>query len=415
MTPENPDKQFQQIEYYEEDEINLVDLLIVLLRRKKLIIGVTFLAIILSVVVSLLLQERFTATARILPPQEKQTGMSSLLNQAGGAFSGLAANLMGGSSSADLYVGIMKSRTVADALIKKYDLMNLWNMEFIKPTYEKLSGMTNINIDSDTGIISVSVEDFDPQLAADMANSYVETLDYANRNLNLTDSQRKRKFLEKRLEKARDDLIKAESELKAFQEKHKIVAINEQAKASIEGAAKLRGEIIAAQTELEVFKSFGTENQNEAIMLKAKIEELEKQLTKIESGPSKQDKDNYYISFKDFPDLGMQYARLMRNFKIEEQVFEMLTSQYELALIEEAKDVNTIQVLDQAVPPDRKSSPNRKLIVMLSTVVAFFLAVFLAFILEFFGRIKADDPERYQMLANSVRFWKRNEESAMKK
>ncbi|MBW1860928.1 MAG: lipopolysaccharide biosynthesis protein [Deltaproteobacteria bacterium] len=393
-------------EYYDEDEINLLDLLLVLLKRKWLIFWVTFLAIVLSLVISLRLPEKFTATARILPPQESNSGMSSLLSQAGGAFGGLAASIVGGKTSADLYVGIMESRTIADILIKKFNLKKLWEMDLMAPVYSNLADLTSISVDKTTRIISVSVEDINPVMAADIANAYIAELDNVNRTVNVTAAQRKRAFLEKRLEKAKDDLIEAEAELQGFQEKYKLVSINDQARISMEGAAKIKGEIIVAQTELEVLKQFGTERQNEAIMLKSKIDELQKQLARIESGNPSKDKDNFYIPFTELPNLGMKLARLMRETKIQEEVFGLLTSQYELAKIEEAKDMNTIQILDEAVPPDRKSGPKRRLIVILSTLVAFFLAVFLAFFMEFIQRIKTEDQERYQMMVDYLKFRK---------
>lgn len=391
-----------------EGEINLLDLLLVLLRRKWLIFWITFFAIVVSVTYSLVIPEKFTATARILPPQKPESGISSILSQAGGAFGGLAAGLLGGAqTSSDLYVGIMKSRTVADVLISKFDLKKLWDKEYLVQVYRELSDITEINVSKDTGIINVSVEEEDPKRAADMANTYVETLNQINKTVNITEGQRKRVFLEKRLEKAKKDLIKAETDLQAFQEKYKIISINEQAKAAIEGAAEIKGEIIAAQTELEVLKKFGTEKQNEAIMLKSKIEELQHQLAKIESGNPTKDGDNFYIPFKELPDLGMRLARLMREAKIQEQVFELLTSQYEMAKIEEAKDMSTIQILDEAVPPDKKSSPRRSLIVIISTIAGFFMAVFLAFVKEAILKVKTEDPDRYGELVRGIKFWKR--------
>jgi tyrosine-protein kinase Etk/Wzc len=133
-------------------------------------------------------------------------------------------------------------------------------------------------------------------------------------------------------------------------------------------------------------------------MLQARITELQKQLARIESGSNDKDNDDFYIPFSELPDLGMQLARLTREFKIQESVFELLTSQYELAKIEEAKDVNTIQVLDGAVPPDKKAKPKRKIMVILTTFVAFFFSVFLAFFLEFVEKVRTEDEERYNVL-----------------
>jgi uncharacterized protein involved in exopolysaccharide biosynthesis len=347
----------------------------------------------------------YTATARILPPQESSSGLSGLLSGAGGGLARLAGGFIGGKTTSDLYVGILKSRTVADALIKEFNLKELYRAKYLADVYKMLAKRTNINVSRKDQIISVSVEDPDPQRAAQMANTYVDMLDQINRTVNITEGHRKRVFLENRLNKVMEDLAKAEVELKEFQEKYKVVAIEEQARVAIEGAARIKGEIIVAQTELEVLKEFGTERQNEAIMLKAKIAELQSQLVRIEKGNPGKGDSNFYLPFNELPELGMRLARLMREAKIQEKVFELLSGQYELAKIEEAKDVNTIQVLDPAVPPDKKSRPKRRLIVIITTFMGFFFAVLLAFFREYVERIKLEDKERYEQLRQGLRFW----------
>jgi tyrosine-protein kinase Etk/Wzc len=401
---------------YLEDEINLFDLLMVLFKRKRMIFGIVFFATVLSVTISLVLPKMYTATARVLPPQESKSALTGLFAQAGGLLSDLASGFISGKAGPELYMGILESRTVADMLIKKFDLKKVYKKEFLEKTYKKLAERSEIKVSRDTQVISISVEDRDPQRAADMANLYVDALDQINRKVNITEGKRKRVFLERRLKKVKEDLVKAELDLKEFQEKYKLVAIDEQAKVAIEGAAKIKGEIIAAQTELQVLRQFGTERQNEAVMLKSKIRELTNQLSKIETGTpgtaslksNKTAKDNsdFYIPFNELPELGMQLVRLMREAKIQEEVFKLITTQHELAKIEEAKDIDTIQILDRAVPPDYRSSPKRALIVILSTVVAFFLAIFLAFFMEYVSRLKIEDQERYQQLVRNIKFRK---------
>ena len=401
---QTPDNNHQlPTEDYDEDEINLIDLLLVILKRKKMIFKVVSVVFILSIIISLLLPKSYVATAKILPPQEKSSNVSGLLSQVGGTLGGLASGILGGGgSSSDVYIGILKSRTVADSLIKKYNLMELFKTKYKMSAYNKLSDISTFDVDIKSQIISISVEDRDPQMAANLANSYVESLDTINRTVNVTEGQRKRIFLEKRLKKVNKDLIKAETDLKAFQEKHKLVSMNEQAKVAIDGAAEIKAQIITSQTELKVLKDFGTAKQNEAIRLQAKIAELQNQLDRIESGSNGKDIDSFYISFNKLPDLGMKLADLTREAKIQENVFELLTSQYELAKIEEAKDVNTIQVLDRAVPPDIKAKPKRSLIVILFTIIAFFLSVFAAFLLEFVEKVKTEDEERYNVLLENL-------------
>lgn len=378
-------------------DINLSDYLNVILNYRKFIgyiVGATF---ILSIIVSLLLPKMYVATARVLPPQENNNGIVSLLSGTENSpLSGLASSLVGSQTPAALYVGIMKSRSVADALIIKFNLKELYGKKYVEDVYAKLSDRSNIKITKQDQIINVSVKDRDPQRAAEMANAYVEMLDQINRKLNITQGKRKRLFLEGRLKEVRADLEKAEIELKAFQEKYHLVAIEEQAKVAIEGAAEIKGQIIAAQTELEVLKQFGTEKQIEAVMLKTKIEELQKQLLAIEQGKKPASNEliesepgkvsNFYIPFDDLPRLGLQMMRLMREAKIQEKLFELITSQYEMAQIEEAKDVDTIQVLDLAVPPEKKVSPKRIRIVLVLTTLSFIGTILSIFIWRYHQR-----------------------------
>ncbi|MBW1982733.1 MAG: lipopolysaccharide biosynthesis protein [Deltaproteobacteria bacterium] len=390
----------------DESSINLLDYFQVLLKHKKMIFLVVLCTAVSAVIISLLLPNMYTATATILPPQERSTDLTALLSQGAGSLGSLASSFLGGGTTADLYVGILKSRTVADALIKKFNLKELYDKTHLEDVYDELADRSKIEVSRTNQIISVSVEDQDPVRASEMANTYIAELDRITRRINITQGHRKRVFLEKRLEKVKEDLAKAEQNLKEFQEKYKLVSLEDQAQVAIEGAAKIKGEIIAAQTELEVLKQFGTERQNEAIMLKSRIAELQKQLGMIEQGnPVKPflkmngSSSNFFIPFNELPALGMQLLRLTREAKIQEKVFELVTSQYELAKIEEARDVNTIQVLDNAVPPDKKSSPKRALIVLISTFLAFFMAALAAFFQEYLNNLKVQDSERYQELA----------------
>jgi uncharacterized protein involved in exopolysaccharide biosynthesis len=379
-------------------DISLSEYRDVFLKHRKQIgysVGAAFL---LSIILSLLLPKMYVATARILPPQENKSAISALLTNSDNPLSGLAGSVIGNQSNAALYVGIMKSRSVADAMIEKFNLRDLYDKKYIEDVYEKLKDRSTLKISKKDQIIIVSVLDRDPKRAADMANAYVEMLDQTNRKLNITQGKRKRLFLEDRLQEVRADLGNAEIQLKSFQEKYDLVSIEEQAKVAIEGAAEIKGQIIAAQTELEVLKQFGTEKQIEAIMLKAKIEELGKQLNAIEQGikqeakssdsPTSGKEPNFYIPFDDLPRLGLELMRLTREAKIQEKLFELLIAQYEMARIEEAKDVDTIQVLDKALAPEKKTSPKRTRIVILATITTLLISIMAAFKKEYKWKFK---------------------------
>jgi uncharacterized protein involved in exopolysaccharide biosynthesis len=386
------------------NEVTALDYIELLLNHKKMIGILAGSVFLISGIVSLLLPVRYTAIARVLPPNESGGSMGTLLTQAEGLFGGLAGNLINSKSQSELYVGIMKSRSVADYLIKRFELKKRYDLKYIENVYAKLAKRSRIQLDKKNQIITVAVEDGDPQRAADMANAYVDALDRINRRLNITEGQRKRQFLEERLTKIKDDLTKAEMALKEFQKRHKLVSLEEQTKATIEAAAEIKGEIITAQTKLEVQRQFGTQRQIEAVMLMAEIEELQRQLAKIEVGQpeaptkeqkSKTDESNFFIPITSMPDLGLKLVRLAREAKIQEKVFELMTTQFELAKMEEAKDVNIIQVLDRAAPPERKSYPQRRSLVILSTLSAMFFGVVLAFLIDYWCRLQLKRPDQY--------------------
>ena len=393
------------------EEISLLDVLAIPLKRKRVVLGLPILAAVVAFVVSLLAPNMYTATARLLPPQEPGTGIQGLVSNG----SGTMYSVVGGKSSADVYVGILESRTVADDIIQRFGLKEVYGDSTMTDVYRKLADRTRVNVSTKTQIISISVKEHDPVMAAAMANGYVDGLDRINRSVNITEGQRKRIFLEGRLTKVERDLAAAESELKDFQQKYRLVALEEQARTVVEGAARIRAEMIAAETELEVLKQFRTDRQNETIMLKTRIAELGKQLTMAETGSNGNNKagsgdpqgDPFQFSFQNIPELSMRFGRLVREAKVQEKLFELLTSQYELAKIEEAKDVNTIQILDRAVPPDRKSGPKRVIITALTAVSVFLLAVLWAFFTEYLSFMKVHEPQAYSQFLQYAKPWRR--------
>lgn len=385
----------------------LIDHVIVLLRRKKIVAVFVLAGVLFSVAYALTTPNSYTATARLLIPQKPSQGLSGMLTKMQG---NPVESLFGTASASDVYVGLLESRTVADRIIERFNLNDGYETPSADKAREMLKKHTNI-VNGEEQILQIAVQDGDAERAAEMANAYAEELERINRRVNITESHLKRVFLEKRLEKVKEELLQAENRLRMFQERHGLVALDDQAKVTIEGAARIKGDIIAAQTELEVFKQFGSERNTEAVELKTRIEELSHQLSKIETGndPDKtrvnasgRGNSNFYIPFNELPALGMELVRLTREAKIQEEVFQLVTSQYELAKIEEARDINTLQVLDRAVAPDRKSGPPRFLIVALSAVAGLFVGAIAAFFIEFLYQLKHREQERYRRLLLSL-------------
>jgi uncharacterized protein involved in exopolysaccharide biosynthesis len=236
-------------------------------------------------------------------------------------------------------------------------------------------------------------------LAADIANAYVTTLDRMFAKLGTSEGSRQRVFLADRLEKSEKALRQAEDSVRRFAEANRTVGLQEQAKGVIEAGARLKGEVIAAEVTLESLRTFSTETNPQVVQQKARVEELKRQLARMQysggeelpSDPATpaQSRQEYHLPVSKMPSVGVEYARLMREVKIQETVFTLLTQQYEQAKIAEARDMPMVQVLDKAVPAERKSKPKTVLTSAIVGVLSLFFAVFLAFFLEYLERARA--------------------------
>ena len=390
-----------------DDEINLLDLFFVVLKHKRVILLVCMIALVLMCGITLLMPNIYIATARILPPQENNSGLSAALGSMGD-LAALAGISVGGTTG-ELYVGMLHSRTILDAIIDEFDLINIYETEYRLEAYKALEDHVNISLDSNDGIISVSIEDENSQRAADMANRFVDELKNLNVQINLGAAGRERLFLQNRLIQVKKDLSVAEEKLKTFQEANKAIRIDDQASAIIGAIADLKAEVTKRKVELGVLLSYQTEENLQVKALKETISQLNMQIEKLEQNPTdKQKASDIFIATSQVPELGLQYARLLREFKIQEALYELMTKQFELAKINEARDTSTLQVLDEAVAPDKKSKPKRSMIVLLVTFLSGVMAVFFAFIWEFLQKLKSEDPERWLYLRNQLRFRKKN-------
>jgi uncharacterized protein involved in exopolysaccharide biosynthesis len=377
----------------EEEEINLLDLWRVLVRRKKLIGIIVGTAFVLSIIVSLLLPKVYSSTVSILPPQ--QDSMSSAmglgaLSQMPGGMGGLAS-LLDLKTPADLWVGILKSSTIADAIIDQFGLQGLYKKKTRDETRLALKNNFKI-LKGKEGIISITILDRDPKRAADMANAFVKGLDIINQKNGMSSGRRTRIFVEKRLEETKEGLLKSEEAVKRFLEKNKAIKLDDQSKAIIAAIGDVKGVLMAKEVELQTLLSFAMPTHPEAQILRAEVEGLQQKMRELEEGePNKKGSKNIFIPTDRMPDLGLQYVRLLRTTKIQETLHTFLTQQYEMARIQEAKDSSTVQVLDIAKAPEKKTKPKRALVVLLSTFTALFLSIFIVFIMESLEKNKSQN------------------------
>ena len=369
------------------EEIDLLDLLIVLAKRKRQIFRFTAGAAILSVIVSLLLPKIYTASTTILPPQQSQSSAAAMLGQLG-ALAGMAGSSMGIKNPSDMYIGMLKSRNVEDDLVKRFNLETLYKTDVEETARKSLEHNTSISSGKD-GFIKIEFSDRDPKRASDVANAYVDELNRLTSNLAVTEASQRRLFFEKQLNLVRDNLSKAEYDLQKLQAKTGLIQLYPQEKEIAESNAKLRAEIAAKEVQLSAMSVGVTSSNPEYVRLQGELASLKARLEGENTDALLESK---------MPQSGLAYIEKFRSVKFNQALMEMLYKQFELAKIDEAKDYPMIQVLDRAAPPEKKSKPKRALIVILSTLAAFFLSVFYAFVREALDKASLD-PERSGKIA----------------
>lgn len=374
----------------DEEAINLLDYLDILAKHNRFIIRSTVAAFIISIGISLLLPKIYTSTAMIIPSQQDSGLMGMMMGQMGGGMASLAGDLLGKGSTADTYVSMLNSNAVSDKIIDRFKLMQVYGQKYRLNTYKVLDNNVDISAGKKDGIISITVEDKDPNRAAEIANAYVEELGKLTVKLNIAGAGQNKVFLENRLARAKVDLAQAEDALKNFQTINKVVSVSDQTAATIGGIAQLKGQLALQEVELATLLQQFTERSQEVKTVKASIANLRSQIAQLEG----QGSGGSIPGVGSVPALGAQYVRLMREFKIQETMVEILTKQYEMADLNAAKDVPSLQVLQTARVPDKKVKPRRSLIVLAITSVVGFGAVLYAFIREMVEQMPANERAR---------------------
>ena len=362
MTPQNP---------------QIPDYVRLFRRHARYIVVLSAGACLVMGIVSLFMPKYYESTATLLPQIEGKEGggLGALLAAGGAAASQSMGIVVPGlpTSSTDIFISILKSRVMADDIIRQFDLLSLNQVKTMQDARDALDAATKITLNKEK-VIKITVEVRDPQLAADMANFYASNLDRLNRTLNVTKAGEHRKFLERHLAEAQASLQQAEEALKDFQTRNRTVAVETQAKAMIEAVATLQGQITAQEVQLQVMGTYLSPDNPELARVRSGIDELKRQVRHLESGKSEKltvPPDRPQHGMTHVPTLALEYGRLMRDVKIQETVVTLLTGQYEQAKMAEARDSPTVQVLDSAVPADRKSRPKVVLNALVAGIAAF--------------------------------------------
>lgn len=387
-----------------QDEISLLDLSIVLAKHKRIVLGVPFAAAILVAAFSLFLPNIYTGTARILPPQQSASAASALLSQLSGAFGGLAGAAAGalGRNPNDLFVGMLKSRTVADNLIARFDLKKIYQQELQSAARLALQGSTSIVAGRDS-IITIEVDDKDPKRAAELANAYVDELMKLTKVLAVTEASQRRLFFERQLEQAKDNLTAAEISARQGLQKGGLAQVDAQGRSMIEVTARLRAQISVKEVQIGAMRTFAAEGNPELQRTQQELEALRRELARVEgSSPIAAVKKGEGAGGS-----GLDNLARLRDVKYYEFLYELLAKQYELAKIDEAKDSTVVQVMDKALEPDRKSKPKRLQIVLISAFGALFASILWVLVRDAAARAKAipERASRLQTLREHLR-WK---------
>jgi uncharacterized protein involved in exopolysaccharide biosynthesis len=357
--------------------------------RRQFFLRVTGVALLASTLIAFLIPKQYTSTAQLMPPDTQSTSgmamMAAFAAKGGGGLGTVAGDLLGLKSTGALFIGVLRSQTSQDRLIQQLDLRKVYGTRLVMDARKKLDENTSIVEDRKSGIITISVTDHNPQRATALANAYVDELNLLVVNLSTSSAHRERVFLEERLKVVKHDLDDASNELAQFSSRNNTIDIQEEGKAIVEAAANLAGQMIAAQSQLEGLRQIYTDNNPRVQSLNARVAELRRQLQKVGGTGSEIAKDSTqsvnqssempYPSIRNLPLLGVKYADHYRHAKIQETVYELLTEQYELAKVEEAKETPSVKVLDPARVPEWKSSPPRLLLMLLGTFFVFGFSV----------------------------------------
>jgi uncharacterized protein involved in exopolysaccharide biosynthesis len=378
--------------------------------KRRLLVGAAVAGLVISTVLAFLIPPRYTSTVQLMPPDSHSgTGLAMIAALAskgtGNGLGSMAGDLLGMKSTGALFVGVLRSQTTQDRIVQQFDLKKVYGKKYVVEAREKLDGRTAVSEDRKSGIISISITDNNPQRAAAIGNAYVDQLNTLVAELSTSAAHRERVFLEDRLKVVKQNLDDIANKAAQFSSANATLDPRDEGKAMLEAAANLAAEMIAAQSQLEGLKQIYADNNPRVRSLSARVGELRKQLDKLggfKQGAGKvgnpatagSSGDLPIPSIRDLPLLGVKYEDFYHQAKIQATVYELLTEQYELAKVEEAKETPSVKVLDPGKVPEKRSFPPRLVIMFLGTCVAVGLCLVWLWAVQRWERGDPADPRK---------------------
>lgn len=370
-----------------------------LIQWRKFILTSGVIAAVIAAIVSILLPKWYTASTSVFPPEPK-----SSISPYAQILQSLQTPILGptaiGARPGTIYIDILKSRKVGERLIEKYGFMKIYGAGLMTDAIEVLQKHTSYSL-LENGLLIISFEDRDPQRASEVTNDYVKLLDEFNRELNISRASKTKDFIAGQLERHETEMRAAEEALQKYQQENEAIELTQQTRAIIDIVAGLTGEAVKLEVELEILRNYTSKESEEYIRKKKNYDELVAQLNKFKVDSTRSDDDvirSYFPTLDKVPEISLNYARLLRNVKVGEKVFELLVKEYEQARIEEARDTPTVQILDDATPPELKSRPKRKQIVIIGGILGLAWASVIALFAAFFAQEKSQTSEIRRLL-----------------
>ncbi len=350
----------------------------VILDWRRLIYRFVGAAVLLSVVISLLLPNWYAARSTFLPPQETDTqgSMLQLFSKIGMEIGG--AGLFSDTPVSDMMIGVLKSRRLREQLVDRFDLTEVYGARSREHAIRDLEDLVFVNSTAE-GLIELRIEDKDRERAAEMTNAFVGLLDTYNRESSVEQAKRTSDFIRRYLDENQARLEAAAEELQTFQKEHGAIELTEQTRVTVEAAAQLQAEKTRLEIQNGILANNAGPGQMQRIEIAARLEEVDDKLASLVGANSGGGVTGVFLPLAEIPDLGFELAKLTREVLVQEKVYEYLAAQYEQSRIQEAKDLQTLRIVDRAVPPLKKSRPRRSLIVILTVLLSGVAAVGLAF------------------------------------
>jgi capsule polysaccharide export protein KpsE/RkpR len=369
--------------------------------------GIVF---VLSILVALLLPKEYVSGARIMPPEQGGNTAAMLAALVGkssaGGLAGLAGSLLGAKNNGALFVALLHSGTVSGHLIDRFELQRVYHKRYRENTAKRLAHLTKITEDPKSGVITIAVTDETRERARDLAQGYLDELNNLVAKVNTSSAHREREFIEQRLNTVQAELQRAQLELSDFSSRNTTIDIKEQTRATVDAGAKLEGQLIAGESDLDSLRQIYGDQNVRVRAAEARNAILQRELQRA-NGQSSTDPDGKdidashpYPALRQLPQLGVRWANLYRNVRIHETVFDLLSEEYETARIEEVKSIPTVSVIDVPGLPERKSGPHRTLIVLISTLLSIVMTA--TFLLARRSWLEMNDEDARRVLATRI-------------